>query len=190
MLELFIKNMVCNRCIIAVRQELLNNGIEPISIDLGVVRLTDEIDQNLRDKLARDLKALGFELLEDAKSKLVDQIKTFIINKIHHVDFVEMASNWSQLISMELNHEYKFLSSLFSSVEKTTIEQYIIRQKVERVKELLLYEELSLSEISYRLGYSSVQHLSQQFKKITGTTPSQYKSSGMDENKRNPLDAI
>jgi AraC family transcriptional regulator len=190
MLELFIKNMVCNRCIIAVRQELLNNGIAPISIDLGVVRLTDEIDQNLRDKLARDLKASGFELLEDAKSKLVDQIKTFIINKIHHVDFVEMASNWSQLISTELNHEYKFLSSLFSSVEKTTIEQYIIRQKVERVKELLLYDELSLSEISYRLGYSSVQHLSQQFKKITGTTPSQYKASGMDENKRNPLDAI
>jgi len=181
--------MVCNRCIIAVRQELLNKGIEPISIDLGLVRLTNELDPDLRDSLAKDLKISGFELLEDAKSKLVDQIKTFIINKIHHVEFVEMTSNWSQLISTELNHEYKFLSSIFSSFEKTTIEQYIIRQKVERVKELLLYDELNLSEISYQLGYSSVQHLSQQFKKITGSTPSQYKSS-TEANKRNPLDKI
>lgn len=189
MTELFIKNMVCNRCIIAVHQELLNNGIEPISIDLGLVRLASDLDPALRDNLARDLKASGFELLEDAKSKLVDQIKTFVINKIHHQVFVEMTSNWSQLISKELDHDYKFLSSLFSSVEKTTIEQYIIRQKVERVKELLLYDELNLSEISYQLGYSSVQHLSQQFKKITGSTPSQYKAS-TEANKRNPLDEI
>lgn len=190
MTELFIKNMVCNRCIMVVKQELLKQELEPIEIDLGIVRLNTEINQAMRNTLAMNLGVLGFELLDDAKSKLIDHLKTVIIQKIHHSESLEMTVNWSDLLASELNHEYKYLSNLFSSVEGMTVEQYIIRQKIERVKELLFYDELNLSEISYRLGYSSVQHLSQQFKKTTGQTPSQFKASRTTEKKRNTLDSI
>ncbi|MEJ7556877.1 MAG: helix-turn-helix domain-containing protein [Pedobacter sp.] len=173
----------------AVRQELLRNGLEPLVIDLGTVQLIGEITQEIREKLKKELEALGFELLADAKSILIDQMKTLIIQKIHHTESFEMTVNWSQLLSTELNHEYKSLSSLFSSLEGMTVEQYIIRQKIERVKELLFYEELNLSEISFQMGYSSVQHLSQQFKKVAGLTPSEFKLSRMVE-KRKALDSI
>jgi AraC family transcriptional regulator len=190
MTELFIKNMVCNRCIMVVRQELLYLGLEPLTVELGMVKLPGDVSQALRKKLGDNLKTVGFELLDNAKSKLLDQIKTVIIQSIHHTGPLEMTVNWSQLISSELNYEYKYLSSLFSSIEGMTIAHYIILQKIERVKELLSYQELSLTEIAYQLGYSSVQHLSLQFKKTTGQTPSQYVSSEMMKEQRNPLDSI
>jgi len=182
--------MVCNRCSMVVRQELLNIGLEPIAIELGMASVAGEISPALRKKLVNNLAVVGFELLDNAKSKLLDQIKTVIIQRIHHSGPLEMTVNWSQLISSELNHEYKYLSSLFSSVEGMTIAHYIILQKIERVKELLSYQERSLTEIAYQLGYSSVQHLSLQFKKTTGQTPSQYASSEMMKEQRNPLDSI
>jgi len=190
MTELFIKNMVCDRCIMVVRQELVKNGFEPVDIQLGLVSLNSQIEQTMLSKLAEDLQLLGFELLDDTKSRLIEQMKTVIIQKIHHAESLEMTINWSDLLAMELSHEYKYLSNLFSSVEGMTVEHYIIRQKIERVKEFLFYKELTLSEISYRLGYSSVQHLSQQFKKTTGQTPSQFKTSRTMDKKRNSLDSV
>ena len=190
MAELFIKNMVCNRCIMVVRQALIDIGLEPIALELGLVRIVGEINQDHRNKLAKALQNLEFELLDDAKSKLVDQIKTIVIQKIHHSQSLEMTVNWSQLLSSQLNHEYKYLSSSFSASEGMTVEQYIIRQKIERVKELLSYNEQNLTEISYQLGYSSVQHLSVQFKKIVGQTPSQFRSFQMNKKTRKSLDAI
>lgn len=182
--------MVCNRCIMVVRQELEKNGLHLTDIELGVARVSNDIDQETRVKIAKELDVMGFELLDGAKSKLVEQIKKLVIQKIHYSDFLEMTVNWSDLLSDELHHEYKYLSNLFSTVESMTLEHYIIRQKIEKVKELLFYDELILSEISYRLGYSSVQHLSLQFKKITGCTPSQYKKIVPMEKDRNALDTI
>jgi AraC family transcriptional regulator len=190
MTELFIKNMVCNRCIMVVRQELLKIGLEPLAIELGMVKVAEDISPALRKKLADNLQDVGFELLDNAKSKLLDQIRTVIIQRIHHSGPLEMTVNWSQLLSSELNHEYKYLSSLFSSIEGMTIAHYIIHQKIERVKELLSYQELTLTEIAYQMGYSSVQHLSLQFKKTTGQTPSHYGSSQLMKEQRNPLDSI
>src|SRR5690606_1136589 len=123
-------------------------------------------------------------------SRIIEQIKSVIIGEIHHTDNIELKINWSDFLADKLNHDYNSLSTLFSSVEGITIEHFIIRQEIERVKEFLFYDELTLSEISYKLGYSSVQHLSTQFKKTTGQTPTQFKSSRFVEKPRKPLDSI
>lgn len=190
MAELHIKNMVCDRCKMVVRQELINNGLTPVEVNLGIARIKEELSPASRATLAKSLDALGFELLEGSKPKLVEQIKNFVIKQIHQTENLDIRVNWSSLLSDALHQEYRHLSSLFSSEEGITLEQYIIRQKIERVKELLQYDQLSLSEISYKLGYSSVQHLSNQFRKITGVTPSQFKASQSAETMRKTLDSI
>ncbi len=190
MTELHIKNMVCDRCIFVVRNEFKKLGFQPTEVGLGIAKLEEELDNKKRVEISEILIAHGFELLDSDNSRLIERIKNSIISKIHHSKRVDVKVNWSILLAEELNQDYHSLSSLFSSVEGITLEQYIIRQKIERVKELLFYDELTLSEISYKLGYSSVQHLSTQFKKITGQTPSQFKISRDLENKRRSLDSI
>lgn len=189
-MELYIKNMVCGRCIKVVQEELTALGLHPITVELGMVKLQeDEISAGQQSRLNSTLNSLGFELLDSAKTRLIEQIKNTIINKVFYSGPLDEKVNWSKLISDSCFHEYNYLSSLFSSVEGITIEQYIIRQKIERVKELLFYDELNLSEIANTLDYSSIAHLSAQFKKITGQTPSQFKKERANH-KRKAIDQI
>lgn len=185
--KLYIKNMVCSRCIKVVREELQKLGIEYNSIQLGEVELADEISNEKLEKLRVTLLENGFELIDDSKTKLIEELKTLIIRSIYESNKPEEI-NYSDYLSKATGKPYTFLSSLFSSVENTTIEKFIIAQKIERTKELLVYGELTLSEIAYRLGYSSSQHLSGQFKKITGFTPSYFKE--LKEQKRQFIDKI
>lgn len=190
MTTLYIKNMVCQRCVQAVNQVFTKLGLHVQKITLGEIQvdedpLTDPQLQTIDDELA----AMGFERIDDRKARLIEAIKNSVIHKIHHVDEVDRKFNWSTVLADELHYEYNYLSNLFSSVEGITLEQYIIRQKIERVKELLFYDELNLSEIANKLGYSSVAHLSSQFKKITGFTPSELKKM-RTEQPRKPLDQI
>lgn len=188
---LYIKNMVCNRCIQAVRQELLNQNLHPEKVVLGEVELKeDSLTDEQQTKLDSALIDLGFERIDDRKARLIESIKNKVIHKIHHSESVDKKFNWSKVLADELHYEYNYLSNLFSSVEGITLEQYIIRQKIEKVKELLFYDELNLSEIAARLGYSSVAHLSSQFKKITGLTPSELKKSRTLDQSRKPIDAV
>lgn len=191
MRTLYIKNMVCNRCVTVVRQELEKQGLHPLKITLGEVTLTEDhlSDEQLK-KLDASLMESGFERMGDRKAQLIEAIKNKVIQVIHYTENPDRKFNWSTVLSEELKYEYNYLSNLFSSVESITLEQYIIRQKIERVKELLFYDELSLSEISNKLGYSSVAHLSAQFKKVTGLTPSELKKSRDIDKNRKPLDNI
>lgn len=190
MATLYIKNMVCDRCRMVVQQTFEALGLRPETVALGEVTVPGEIAPELRDKLDQSLLALGFERIDDRKGRLIESIKKEVIALIHHGDLSNRKFNWSDILSERLHYEYNYLSSLFSSVEGITLEQYIIRQKIEKVKELLLYDELNLSEIAHKLGYSSVAHLSGQFKKITGFTPSEMKKSRQIEKNRKPLDKI
>lgn len=180
--------MVCNRCIKVVKEEFEKLGIKIEEIELGRVSVSKNITNNQLSSITEVLYKNGFELIDDKKSKIIDKIKTLIIEKIHHTKDIAESINSSDFISREIGYDYSYLSKLFSSVEGITIEKYIINQKIEKTKELLVYNELSLSEISYQLGYSSVQHLSNQFKKITGLTPSHFKN--LKEYKRKPLDEV
>lgn len=191
MTTLYIKNMVCNRCILVVKQELEKQGLHPQKVSLGEVVIEEnELSEEQQHKLDDSLINLGFERIDDRKARLIESIKNKVINIIHHSDKVDMKVNWSNLLSEEVHYEYNYLSNLFSSVEGITLEQYIIRQKIEKVKELLFYDELNLSEIADRLGYSSIAHLSAQFKKITGFTPSELKKSRVIDQNRKPLDSV
>lgn len=187
-MHLYIKNMVCNRCILVVQQELDKLHIDSCKVTLGEVETTVEVQKDKLNQLEQNLAALGFEMLDDAKQKLIEKIKNIIIQKIHHAQDDEEHHNFSEILSKALYKDYSYLSNLFSEVEGITIEKYIINQKIEKVKELIIYDELSLSEIAYKLGYSSVAHLSNQFKKVTGLTPSHFRQVG--QNKRKPLDQI
>jgi len=188
-MQLHIKNMVCNRCITAVKDVFKETGVETESVALGIVHVKD--DQWALEKLPlldNRLRALGFELIDDNNARLIEQVKTTVIEIVHHGDLSAMRTNWSDYITEKTGQEYKSLSQLFSSVEGVTVEQFIILQKIEKVKELLVYNELTLSEIAWRLGYSSVAHLSTQFKKNTGMAPSAFRDIGRD--KRRPLDDV
>ena len=188
---LYIKNMVCDRCKMAVTTALEKLGLHPEKVALGEVQLKEgQLTEIQQQRLATALHELGFERIEDRKARMIERIKNKVIHVIHHSEQVSQKYNWSDILAEELHYDYNYLSNLFSSVEGLTIEQFIIRQKIERVKELLFYDELSLSEISLRLGYSSVAHLSSQFKKITGMTPSQMKKSRQIEGSRRSLDDI
>lgn len=185
--KLYIKNMVCSRCIKVVCDELRKLGIEYHSVTLGEVELAEPVESEKLDKLRSSLLENGFELIDDSKTKLIEKVKTLIIKSIYDSNKPEEI-NYSDYLSKETGKPYTTLSALFSSVENTTIEKFIITQKIERAKELLVYGELTLSEIAYRLGYSSSQHLSSQFKKITGFTPSYFKD--LKEQKRRFIDKI
>jgi AraC family transcriptional regulator len=186
-----IKNMVCGRCIQVVKQELEALGLQPKNVSLGEVELIQEhLSQEELNQLDAALLKAGFERIDDRKSRLIETMKKKIIEMIHHSDELQLKVNWSNILSEALHYDYNYLSNLFSSVEGITLEQYIIRQKIEKVKELLFYDELTLSEIANRLGYSSVAHLSSQFKKITGFTPSELKKSRSIGLTRKSLDKI
>lgn len=171
----------------AVKSELEKLGYDPLTVQLGEVELKENISGDELTIFKNRLDELGFELIDDSKSKLIEKIKLLVIQLIHHGDGL-MHQNYSEYIASKLNKEYNYLSRLFSEVEGTTIEKYIINQKIERVKELLVYNELTLSEIADSLGYSSVAYLSGQFRKVTGLTPSYFKQ--LKEKKRKPLDEI
>lgn len=184
---LHIKNMVCNRCVMMVRSVLQDLNFDVCEVILGEAILNQEITKTEKQKIEDALTPLGFELIDDKRAQTIEKIKTIIIELIHKHDS-DLKENLSDLLSNELNHDYSYLSNLFSEVEGTTIEKYFIAQKIEKVKELLVYDELTLSEIAYKLNYSSVAYLSNQFKKITGLTPSHFKK--IKENRRKPLDQV
>lgn len=187
MSTLFIKNMVCNRCILVIQNEFSKLNIAIESIALGEVTLEKELSSEDREAVETVLISLGFEVIDDKKSRLIERIKNVIVELVHYQDN-ESKNNLSHLLSEKLNHDYNYLSNLFSEIEGTTIEKYFIAQKIEKIKELLVYDELSLSEIAIRLNYSSVAYLSNQFKKVTGLTPSYFKK--IREDKRKPLDKV
>lgn len=166
--------MVSLRCKMIVKYELNNLGINNAIVDLGTVELMDEITPEQREVLKRNLLQSGLELLDDKKAILIDKVKNVIIEMIHYSEELPK-ENYSDYISKKLNYDYTYLSNIFSEVKGVTIQQFIILHKIERVKELLLYDELNLTEISYNLHYSSVAHLSNQFKKVTGLSPSYFK---------------
>lgn len=184
---IFIKNMVCDRCIMVVQNELEKLGLDAKNIKLGEVILSKEITSLEKENLSKTLEPLGFEVIDDKKGRIIEKIKNIIIDLVHHQNS-DVKTNLSDVLSDKLHHDYNYLSNLFSEVEGTTIEKYFIAQKVEKVKELLVYDELSLSEIANRLNYSSVAYLSNQFKKVTGLTPSHFKQ--IKEDKRKPLDKV
>lgn len=191
MTTLYIRNMVCDRCKLVVKQEMEKLGLHTASVSLGKVILSEtDIADDLKIKIGTALIKAGFERIDDRKARLIESIKNMVIDMIHHTDKINTKVNWSDIISMELHYEYNYLSALFSSVEGITLEQFIIRQKIERVKELLFYDELNLSEIAFQLGYSSVAHLSAQFKKVTGFTPSALKKSRQVDQSRKSRDHV
>lgn len=173
-LKLYIKYMVSLRCKMVVKEELSTLGLHYVNVDLGVVEILEDISVETRAQLAHNLLKSGLELLEDKRSILIEKIKAVIVEMIHY-DEETPKVNYSDYISEKLNYDYTYLSNVFSEVKGITIQQFIIIHKIERVKELLLYDQLTLTEIAYRLNYSSVAHLSNQFKKITGLSPSFFK---------------
>ena len=182
-----IKNMVCPRCIMAVKTVLKNLNIEYHAVKLGEILLKSAISSEAESNLQTALKALGFEVLSDKKTHLIERIKNVIIDMVHHRDQPEKIGHLSEQLPLVLNQSYSSLSKLFSEVEGITIEKYLILQKIEKAKELIVYDELSLSEIAFRLNYSSSQHFSRQFKSITGITPSAFNDQKL---KRKPLGDI
>lgn len=184
-----IKNMVCPRCVAAVRGIFNDLNVPVESVRLGQVVLLEPLAPNDSARLDELLKQNGFERIDDQRAQLLESIKTSVIELIHHQDHFALNVNWSHYLSEKLNNDYSYLSSLFSSVSGITLEQYIIKQKIEKVKEFLIYNQLSLKEIAFKLSYSSVAHLSSQFKKISGMTPSAFKKS-YDLDARQSLDSI
>ena len=166
--------MVCERCKMVVKAEFEKLGLQTISVELGEVEIQNTITKDQKNDLLIRLHALGFDLIDDKKSKTIEKIKTLIIDLVHHKNN-ELKTNLSDYLAQNLNQDYNSLSNLFSEVENTTIEKYFISQKIEKVKELIIYNELSLSEIADILNYSNVAHLSNQFKKVTGFTPTYFK---------------
>ena len=187
-MELHIKNMVCGRCIKTVTAVFEKNGIVPAKVELGVVTLENQWSEAQKQVVKKSLENEGFALLDDNKAKLIGEIKTHIIELVHYGNLDEMNKNLSSYLSEKMHKDYHYLSSLFSAAENTTIEQFFILQKIEKVKEWLVYDEFTLSEMAFKMGYSSVAHLSAQFKKMTGFTPSQFKQ--LKDHHRKPLDQV
>ena len=186
-MTLYIKNMVCDRCTMVVKAELDQLTIEYKSVTLGEVELKTAINSDVKQELANKLLLLGFELLDNSKDKTVERIKNLIIQLVHYQES-ELKINLSQYLVEKLSLDYSLLSQLFSEQEGTTIEQYYILQRIEKVKELLHYKELSLSEIAFKLHFTDVAHLSNQFKKVTGYTPTTFKK--LKENNRKQIDNL
>lgn len=186
-MKLYIKYMVSNRCKLMVKMELDKLGLHYGIIDLGEVEVVENISKEQREILKNGLYNSGLELMDDKKAMLIERIKRVIIEMVHYSEEQPKIKN-SVYISQKLNHDYTYLANLFSEVTGITIEHFIIAHKIERVKELLIYDELNLTQISYLLNYSSVAHLSNQFKKVTGLTPSFFKQ--LKQKKRITLDNV
>lgn len=186
-MKLYIKNMVCSRCKMVVKSELTKLGLHPLAVELGEIEIAEQLNADGKRKLDELLQTFGFSLIDDKKSRLIEKVKNTIVDLVHHSDH-QLKMKFSKYISELLHHDYSHISNLFSEVEGVSIEQYFISQKIERVKELLVYDELSLSEIALQLNYSSVAHLSRQFKKSTGLTPSYFKQ--LKGKKRKPIEEL
>ena len=186
-MKLNIKNMVCSRCKMVVKAQLEKMGFHPVAVNLGEVEIEKELSKVELADLDRTLKMLGFELIDNKKSQTIEKIKNAIVTLVHHSDH-DIHTTLSAFITAKLHQDYNYLSNLFSEVQGTTIEKYFISQRIEKAKELLVYDELTLSEIAYKLGYSSVSYLSNQFKKTTGFTPSYFKT--LKENKRRNIEEL
>lgn len=179
--------MVSNRCKILVKDELRKLGLHFIVVELGEVEVMETLSESQSESLKAALLESGLELMDDKKSILIEKIKNVIIEMVHHTEEL-VKVNFSQLLSEKLNHDYTYLANLFSEVQGTTIEHFVIAHKVERIKELIMYGELSISEIAWKMNYSSVAHLSNQFKKVTGLSPSHFKQ--LKDKRRSPLEEV
>jgi len=179
--------MVSTRCKMAVKAALKQLGLHFIVVDLGEVEIMENISEELRKQLSIVLFDSGLELMDDKRAVLIERIKNTIIEMVHHTDEI-IKTNFSDFLSKKLNHDYTYLANLFSEVQGTTIEQFIISHKVERIKELIIYDELNISEIAWKMNYSSVAHLSNQFKKVTGLSPTHFKQ--LREKRRSPIEYI
>jgi AraC-like DNA-binding protein len=186
-LKLFIKYMVSNRCKMAVKEELNKLGLHYILVELGEVEIMEDLTLEQRTQLGADLRLSGLELMEDRKGILIERIKNAIIEMVHYSED-NLKINFSDYLSEKLHYDYTYLANLFSEVQGTTIGQFIIAHKVERIKELITYGELNISEIAWKLNYSSVAHLSNQFKKMTGLTPTHFKQ--LKEKRRSPIEEV
>jgi AraC-like DNA-binding protein len=179
--------MVSNRCKMAVKEALRDLGLHYVVVDLGEVDIMENLTGEQRSRLSALLHESGLELMDDRKSVLIEKIKNAIVEMVHHTD-ENIKTNFSEFLSKKLNHDYTYLANLFSEVQGTTIEQFIISHKIERIKELIIYDELNISEIAWKLNYSSVAHLSNQFKKVTGLSPSHFRN--LKEKRRTPIEEI
>jgi len=186
-MKLYIKYMVSNRCKMAVKEELKKLGLHFIVVDLGEVEIMETISLDQREKLKVSLLDSGLELMDDKRAVLIEKIKNTIIEMIHHSDEM-IKTNFSDYLSAKLNHDYTYLANLFSEVQGTTIEHFIINHKIERIKELIIYDELNITEIAWKMNYSSVAHLSNQFKKVTGLSPSHFKQ--LKDKRRSQIEDI
>jgi AraC-like DNA-binding protein len=179
--------MVSNRCKLAVKEELKKLGLHFMPVELGKVDIMENISTQLREELKANLLECGLELMDDKRAMLIEQIKNVIIEMVHHSDEL-IKTNFSCYLSEKLDHDYTYLANLFSAVQGITIEQFIISHKIERVKELIVYGELNITEIAWKMNYSSVAHLSNQFKKVTGLSPSHFKQ--LKNIRRKPIEEI
>lgn len=186
-MTIYIKNMVCNRCIIIVKSTFKDLGLHPLKVELGEVELQENNISSLKKLLIQELQSFGFELLDNKKTKTIEKVKNLITDLIQNKNN-NLNTNLSDYLTREIYQDYNSLSNLFSEFEGITIEKYYILQKIEKVKELLVYNELTLSEIAFQLNYSSVSYLSNQFKKVTGLTPSHFKK--LRTIKRKPLEEL
>lgn len=186
-MKIYIKYMVSIRCKMIVKAALDQLGLRYTTLDLGEVEVKENLSEKQRNQLSSILLTSGLELMEDKKAVLIEKIKGVIIEMVHYADELPIIKN-SEYLSGKLHHDYTYLANLFSETTGTTIEHYIIAHKIEKVKELLLYDELSLTEIAFQLHYSSVAHLSNQFKKVTGLTPSYFKK--LKNKRRKTLDNV
>jgi AraC-like DNA-binding protein len=186
-MKLYIKYMVSNRCKMAVKEELKKLGLHFIVVDLGEVEIMETITPEQRERLKTSLYESGLELMDDKRAVLIEKIKNTIIEMIHHSDGM-IKTNFSDYLSEKLNHDYTYLANLFSEVQGSTIEHFIINHKIERIKELIIYDELNITEIAWKMNYSSVAHLSNQFKKVTGLSPSHFKQ--LKDKKRSQIEDI
>lgn len=179
--------MVCNRCKMMVKEKLEKNNIIYQQIELGEVEMENGVTEAQLNQFEIDINQVGFEIIDDYKKQIIEKVKKLIIDLVHYQDEL-IQINLSEYLSQQINHDYAYISNLFSEVQGTTIEKYYITNRIERVKELLVYNQLSISEIAHKMGYSSVAYLSNQFKKITGFTPSYFKE--LKYHKRKNLDEL
>jgi len=186
-LKLYIKNMVCIRCKMVVKDELIKLGLHYVTVELGEVEVLEDFSAGQHEQFKVALLKSGLELMDDKKSVLIEKIKNVIIELVHYSE-EPLTINFSEFLSQQLKHDYTYLANLFTEVQGTTIEKFFIAHKIERVKELLVYNELNLTEIAYLMHYSSVAHLSTQFKKVTGLTPSHFKQ--LREKRRSMLEDV
>lgn len=186
-MKIFIKHMVSNRCKMVVKEELRKLGLHFIVVDLGEVEIMENISVEQREQMKTALLISGFDLMDDKKAILIEKIKTAIIEMVHHSD-ENIKINFSDYLSEKLSHNYTYLANLFSEVQGISIEHFIIAHKIERIKELIIYDELNITEIAWKMNYSSVAHLSNQFKKVTGLTPSHFRQ--LKDKRRRSIEEI